>query len=115
MTTESVPALARYLQDQVGRNVAAYLTGVDDPRIVGRWVTGKDAPSEISSLRLRCAVKVVRVLVAAYDAATAEAWLFGTNSRLDDEAPAFLIRHAESWDDLKEILPTARAFAVKGT
>ena len=32
----------------------------------------------------------------AYDADTAKAWLFGTNTRLDDQAPIEVLRTARS-------------------
>jgi hypothetical protein len=110
-TTESVPELARYLQDQLGQKTVAYVAGITDPKMVGRWAAGKHRPTEMSIFRLRSAFEIVRLLSSAYDADTAKAWLFGTNSRLGDAAPAYLIRHAESWEDLKDIAPTARAFA----
>jgi hypothetical protein len=62
-------------------------------------------------MRLRYAYKVVRLLVEAYDASTAKAWLFGSNTRLNDEAPAYLLRRALTVADLRQLVPTARAFA----
>ena len=37
--------------------------------------------------------------------------LVGTNSRLDDEAPAWVLRHARVPDDLRGVVPAARSFA----
>ncbi len=44
-------------------------------------------PHGATERRLREGYKVVRMLVDAYDDKTARAWLFGTNTRLDDRAP----------------------------
>ena len=42
---------------------------------------------------------------------TAKAWLFGSNAELDSQAPAYMLRQARSWEDLRSIVPAARAFA----
>lgn len=110
-STESVASIARYLQEALGQKTVAYVAGIRDRKMVGRWAAEKNAPPEMTVLRLRAAFEITKLLSAAYDAETAKAWLFGSNSRLDGEAPAYLIRHAESWDDLRPIVPTARAFA----
>jgi hypothetical protein len=110
-STEGIASIARYLQDQLGQKTVAYLAGIRDPKMVGRWAAGKNSPAEMTTLRLRAAFEITRLLSAAYNAETAKAWLFGSNSRLDGEAPAYLIRYANSWDDLRPIVPTARAFA----
>jgi len=92
--------------------MTAYVAGLKDPKIVGRWIARKSAPgSTETDMRLRCAYQVTRLIVEAYGPETARAWMFGSNSRLDDEAPAYLIRHAGSPDDLRHIVPVARAFA----
>ncbi len=62
-------------------------------------------------MRARAAFQVARLLVDAYGERTARAWLLGSNSRLDDEAPAWLLRHAEDPGDLRMLVPVARAFA----
>jgi hypothetical protein len=110
-STEGIAAIARYLQDQLGQKTVAYLAGIRDPKMVGRWAAGKNTPPEMTTLRLRAAFETTKLLSAAYNAEAAKAWLFGSNARLDSEAPAYVIRHATSWDDLRPIAPTARAFA----
>ena len=89
-----------------------------DPALVEResttakWIEGGAEPKgQITRLRLRDAYRATRLIVAAYDNATAEAWFFGSNSRLDDEAPAWVLRHARSLDDLRMVVPAAKAFA----
>lgn len=107
----SVAEIARYLQEQLGQKMAAYVAGVNDARMVGRWSAGKHQPQPDVDMRLRHAYQTVRLLVDAYSAETAKAWLFGSNSRLDDEAPAYVLRHAKSWEDLGPVVPVARGFA----
>jgi hypothetical protein len=109
--TTKLPKIAEYLQDTLGQKLTAYVAGLVDPKAVGSWIRGENDPRTPSDMRLRYAYQVVRMLVEAYDAETAKAWLFGTNTRLNDEAPAYLLRNAQKVDDLRSLVPTARAFA----
>ena len=103
--------LARYLQRALGQQVVAYVCGLRDPKMVGQWASGRVSPRPPADLRLRQAYEAVRLIEEAYDTVTAKAWLFGTNTRLDDEAPAYLLRYATTFDAMRSIVPTARAFA----
>ncbi len=100
-----------FLRDHVGQKFTAYMSGLNDPKEVGAWTTGKVKPQTPKDMRLRYAYRVVRMLVESYGDDTAKAWLFGTNTRLNDEAPAYLLRHAQVPDDFRDIVPVARAFA----
>jgi hypothetical protein len=104
-------ALARFLYDHLGPRITAYLSGVADPRVVRRWLDASVEPEQKSRIRLQYAYQAARMLIAAYDDRTAQNWFFGTNRRLDDEAPAFILRHGETPDDLRLVVPAARAFA----
>jgi hypothetical protein len=46
-----------------------------------------------------------------YDSETAKAWLFGTNSRLDDQAPIGLLRNGKTPEDFVPVVRTARQFS----
>ncbi len=109
--TTKLPKVASYLQDTLGQKLTAYVAGLTDPKSVGAWIRGVNDPRDATVMRLRCAYQAVRMLVEAYDADTAKAWLLGTNTRLNDEAPAYLLRNAKAVDDLRQLVPTARAFA----
>lgn len=109
--TTKLPKVASYLQDTLGQKLTAYVAGLTDPKSVGAWIRGVNDPRDTTVMRLRCAYQAVRMLVEAYDADTAKAWLLGTNTRLNDEAPAYLLRNAQAVDDLRQLVPTARAFA----
>jgi hypothetical protein len=106
-----LPKIAAFLQENLGQKLTAYITGLTDPKAVGSWIKGDSDPRPPADMRLRYAFKVVRMLSEAYDSETAKAWLFGSNTRLNDEAPAYLLRRAEQVDDLRQLVPTARAFA----
>jgi hypothetical protein len=55
----------------------------------------KSSLIERTDLRLREGCKIVRMIVESFDEKTARAWLFGTNTRLDDVAPIDVLRRAE--------------------
>ena len=104
--------IAAYLQEQLGQRMAAHLVGLSDTRQVGRYAREYGpVPSETTERRLREAYKVVRMIAEAYDAKTAKAWLFGTNSRLDDEAPIELLGQATETAQLAAVVRAARQFA----
>jgi hypothetical protein len=103
--------VAAYLQEQLGQKLTAYVAGVTDPKMVGRWAAGKAQPRDEREMRLRDAFKATRMLVAAFGAQTAKAWWVGSNTRLDDRAPAAIVRGATDPDMLRFVVPAARAFA----
>lgn len=108
----SVTAIAVYLQTHLGQRVAAHLAGLSDAKQIGRYTreNGPD-PSPSTERRLREGYKVVRMIVDAYDAKTAKAWLFGTNSRLDDEAPIDVLGNAAATESFTAVVRAARRFA----
>jgi hypothetical protein len=104
--------LAAYLQAQIGQRMTAFLAGVADAKQIGRYArTGGPIPRAAVANRLRHGYKVVRMITDAYDAATAKAWLFGTNTRLDDQAPIELLRVADSPEQFTAFVRAARQLA----
>jgi hypothetical protein len=110
--TLSVAEVADYLQGRLGQRMAAYLAGLSDAKQVGRYIKGTHKPTRAVEQRLREGYKVVRMLETAYDADTAKVWLFGTNTRLDDEAPIGLLRRAAGPEDFTPVVRAARQFAA---
>ena len=110
-TTTALAEIVAFLQDSMSQKFTAYMAGLNDPKEVGAWIKGSAKPRPPADMRLRYAYRVVRMLIEAYGADTAKAWLFGTNTRLNDEVPAYLLRHAQTPDDVRNIVPVARAFA----
>jgi hypothetical protein len=43
---------------------------------------------------------------------TAKSWFVGTNSRLDDRAPALVLREATEPADAAAVIPVARSFVA---
>jgi hypothetical protein len=111
-TVRPVSEIAAYLQEAVGQRMAAHLAGLEHAKQIGRYARGEARPrGELVERRLREGYKVVRMVADAYDAATAKAWLFGTNTRLDDRAPIDVLGLATDGDELAAVLRAARQFA----
>jgi len=109
--TSGVDRVASYLQQVLGQKIVAYLAGLKDPKMVGAWGRGEVAPRDMAAMRLRYAYQAARMVVNSYGDEAARAWFFGSNHMLDDEAPAYVLRHAQNPGDVRLIVPAARAFA----
>jgi hypothetical protein len=72
---------------------------------------GGPQPHGATERRLREGYKVVRMLVDAYDDKTARAWLFGTNTRLDDRAPIEVLGAAIDSAEFALVIRAARQVA----
>ena len=106
-----VPELVTYLQMNLGPRTTAYLSGVDDVGLVGRWGQGDVLPDDLPMQRLRSAYLATRCLVEAYDAQTARTWFMGMNPGFDDEAPARVLRDGRSPETWEDVVLAAREFA----
>lgn len=110
--THAIPEIAAYLQEMVGQRVAAALAGLVDAKQIGRYAReGGPEPHGSTERRLREGYKVVRMLVDAYDSKTARAWLFGTNTRLDDRAPIEVLGQATDTSEFTAVVRAARQVA----
>jgi hypothetical protein len=110
--TFGIGDIAEYLQARLGQRMAAHLAGLADAKQIGRYIR-EDGPTPNDKVdrRLREGYKVVRIIETSYDAKTAKAWLFGTNTRLDDNAPVELLGGAQSTEDFITVKRAARQFA----
>jgi hypothetical protein len=110
--TRSIREIAAYLQDAVGQRVTAAIAGLIDAKQIGRYAR-EDGPEPhgATERRLREGYKVVRMLIDAYDAKTARAWLFGTNTRLDDRAPIEVLGAAIETAEFAAVVRAARPLA----
>jgi hypothetical protein len=111
-TTAGVPEIAAFLAEHLGKQATAYVCGLKEAPQVTKWIDEEAEPrSQLDRVRLRAAYSAARMIAVAYDKATVEAWFFGSNSRLDDESPAWVFRNAKSPDELRMVVPAAKAFA----
>jgi len=113
-TRSEISQLAAYLQEHLGQRVAAYLSGLKDPKMVGQWAKGKVQPRDAASLRLRHGYRAARLIAEAFGDETAKAWLFGSNSQLSGEAPAAVLRHARLPEEVTPVVLAASGFVESG-
>jgi hypothetical protein len=105
-----IAEIASFLRQHLGGRMTAYISGVNDPKMVTRWIAGRSTPRPQPQSRLRESYQAARLLVSIYGDETARAWFNGSNAQLDDQAPAYVLRKARSWEELRLIVPAARAF-----
>lgn len=108
--TFEIKDVARYLQEALGQKLVAYMADVRDPKRVGRWAQGAQAPREDAERRLRAAFQIFHLLLAEDTPHVIRAWFIGMNPQLDDDSPAEAIHDGR----LKETLAAARAFIAGG-
>jgi hypothetical protein len=66
-------------------------------------------------MRLREAYQAARLIIDGVGADTAKAWFFCSNANLADRAPAHVLRASATWEDLRDLVPAARAFLRDAT
>jgi hypothetical protein len=108
--TTAIAGITEYLQRHLGRQATSYIAGLKDATMVAKWRDGVE-PRQVTRMKLRHAYIAVRMIAEAFDDRTVEAWFFGSNTRLDGEAPAWVLRYAKSLDDVRFVVPAAKAFA----
>jgi len=101
--------IALFLKAHLGKKTTAYLSGVSDPKMVTHWIARHNTPRDRPQMRLREAYRAAALLIDAHGDEAAKAWFVGSNAELGDEAPAYVIRNASTWEDLRLVLPAARA------
>lgn len=110
-TRRSISEIAERLQANLGQALTAHLAGLADARQVGRIGRGESRPQPLTERRLREGYKAAGVVARLYGWETAKAWLFGTNTRLDDQAPVEVLGSAKTDQEFTEIARAAKQFA----
>jgi hypothetical protein len=102
--------IAAALQALFGQRMVAFMTGVDDPKAVGRWARGERTPRDAAEQRLRAAYQITQILTLADSAETARAWFIGMNPHFADRAPFTIL--GEDPAQAPHVLAVAKAFIV---
>ncbi|MBS42539.1 MAG: hypothetical protein CMH83_05105 [Nocardioides sp.] len=112
----TTPELVERLRDLLGAKLVAYLGSVQETRAVRQWADAEDArtPSADVVNRLRMAYRIAALLREKDSAAVVQAWFQGMTPRLDDVAPARLLREGDLDQVGPGVLAAARAFAAAG-
>jgi hypothetical protein len=102
------------LREILGAKLVAYLGSVKETRAIRLWAEGKREPSAEVVIRLRTAYHAAALLREKDSSAVVQAWFQGMNPRLEDVAPARLLREGELDTVGPAVLAAARAFAAEG-
>jgi hypothetical protein len=106
----STAEVAATLQELFGQRLVAFMTGVEDPKAVGRWARRERAPRDRTEQRLRDAFQIARLLTLADSADTARAWFIGMNPHFGDRAPFAIL--GEQPEESPRVLAAAKAFVA---
>ena len=109
--TASPAEMAAYLQDVFGQQLTALMTGIDNPKTVGRWARGQ-APHPATGKRLRDAYQIALLLDQARSRQTAQSWFMGMNPHLGDRSPAIVL--ADDAEGAHVVMQAARTFLAHG-
>jgi len=100
--------IAAALQQLLGRELTALISGIQSARTVGQWARGETDPHPANEERLRNAFRVVILLREGGETErTVRSWFTGMNPHLDDRAPAQVIS-----EDPAAVLAAAKDFVL---
>ena len=102
--------IAAALQALFGQRIVAFMTGVEDPKAVGRWARGERTPRADAEQRLRATYQIIQILTFADSKETARAWFIGMNPHFADRAPFAIL--GEDPTQAPQVLAAAKAFIV---
>ena len=102
-------SLVNRLVEIIGRKLTAYIGSVSDTKEVEAWEKGA-RPSEDVERRLRFAYRIAKEISARFGPTTAQAWLQGVNSELDDQVALQLIRESNLLAVGSDIIAAEHAF-----
>lgn len=91
--------------------VSALFAGNEEIEVMLRGEGRRRGAQQFGVVRRRPAT---RLIAEAFGDETAKAWLFGSNSQLGGEAPAFVLRNARLPEDVTPIVLAASGFVESG-
>lgn len=108
--TFDIADIARFLQENLGQRLVAYIADVADPKTVGKWASDQQKPRAEAEERLRATFQIFHLLQTEESPHTVRAWFIGMNPQLDDVAPSQAIREGR----LRDALVAAKAYVAGG-
>lgn len=106
---DDTAAIARWLLDHLGQRITTAGLGLRDASVTRRYARGEVHPPQEREARLRLLYRVARTIAEAYDAATARAFLTGSNPQLSDRSPLLVIADDPTDRAGPEVIGAARA------
>lgn len=108
--TFTIEDIARFLQENLGQTLVAYITNIADPKTVSKWANGTQAPRREAEERLRATFQIFHLLQNEESPHTVRAWFIGMNPQLDDDSPAEALRDGRR----RDALLAAKAYVAGG-
>ncbi|GAC1595000.1 MAG: hypothetical protein NVS3B28_26080 [Candidatus Velthaea sp.] len=105
-----IRTVVRELCDMLGATTVAIIGGVTETRAVQQWMADRE-PQRPHVLRF--ALQIAMMIAPPEKREIAQAWFHGSNPRLDDAAPMFLLRDVPMSTIQGRLLAAARAFALR--
>ncbi|GAC1400737.1 MAG: hypothetical protein NVS2B8_21880 [Vulcanimicrobiaceae bacterium] len=102
--------VVRELVDLLGATTVAVIGGVTETRAVQQWMSGREPQRQHL---LRFTLQIATMIATAVDREVAQAWFHGSNPRLGDQAPMFVLRNEPLAEVQGKLLEAARAFAKR--
>lgn len=112
--TADAASLAGWLQTHLGQKLAGFSVGLNDVKQVGRYAKGTVQPRDLVLWRMQAAYQAARLISDEFGDVAAKSWFFGSNSVLEDRAPAMVLRTAVTPDGISQVVPAARSFVSGG-
>jgi hypothetical protein len=101
--------VAAQLVELLGLRTVAVIAGVSQTRTVRQWTEGTQPSTGVDDA-LRLALQSALIVRERVAPETVRAWFAGANRRLDDRAPALVIRERPDDTTRRRLLAAARAF-----
>jgi hypothetical protein len=104
------PDVVRELVDVLGAPNVALIGGVSKTSLVADWLKGTRPKSDDRAMRVRLALRLARIVRSRFACESVQAWFWGANRRLDDEAPIAVLSDQPFRDIQRPLLGAAREF-----
>lgn len=102
--------VVKELVELLGATTVAAIGGVQETRAVNEWLTSR-LPQRPNVLRFT--LQIATMIAAGTDRELARAWFHGTNPRLDDGVPAYMLRDRPLAEIQSQLIAAARGFAAR--
>ena len=106
----SIHGVVRELTELLGATTVAVIGGVTETRAVHQWMDDR-VPQRTHVLRF--ALQIATMIASVAERDVARAWFHGSNPRLGDRSPMFMLRDQKLAEIQFELLGAARAFVKR--
>ena len=99
--------IKKYLRENLGDKLVLYLLNLDKNSIIN--LNECDYNNELAK-KLENIYYIISPIIKKYDSRTVISWLFGRNTNLEEESPAFVLRHSKDNLDISNLISASKLF-----